>query len=262
MSRNLSASHSVQDHDGFVAERNESSARAGTSRKGKAMEAIKPWWDTELRGGRDPGASEATSSRPRRLAREVSEETSGQTHQRCDQSNQTFPEASCSSSRDPEVEAMLAKLRYQREHRQYNRMVRVPGHELGVSRRRRRWDPHEFEGNAGLVSYKQQLGFGMSVITLMVTLFVVGYVAAHHLTEDTAMVRRCNECNPSMHFQASVRIREADACAVQHALGGVLGMTLALVLETIIFIIKAQKLDPQPETLRHARAPLQTKKNN
>lgn len=207
MSRNLSASHSVQDHDGIVADRNESSTRVGTGRKGKAMEAVKPWWDTELRGGRDPGASEATSSRSRRPEREVSKEKSGQMHQRCDRTNQTFPVASGSSSRDPEVAAMLAKLRYQREHRQYNKMVRVPGHELGVSRRRRRWDPHEFEGNAGLVSYKQQIGFGMSVITLMVTLFLVGYVAAHHLTNDTAMVRCCNECIHFMLFQASALIR-------------------------------------------------------
>lgn len=158
-------------------------------RTGKAEEAGEARWGTMWRGGLDPHPSETTGSRPRRQAVERPRETGMQTHQRCDESDQTLPEAIGSSSRDPEVEARLAKLRFQREQRQYNKMVRVPGHELGASRRRRRYDPHEFEGNAGLVSYKEQIGFGMSVITLMATLFVVGYVAARHLTNDAALVR-------------------------------------------------------------------------
>lgn len=89
--------------------------------------------------------------------------------------------------RSPELEARLAELQKKREEREYNKLVKVAGHALGE--KKREWnDPFEFEGNAGLVTYKQQLGFGMSVITLMGTLFLVGYKAAKHLTEDPSLV--------------------------------------------------------------------------
>ncbi|CAI5466179.1 unnamed protein product [Closterium sp. Yama58-4] len=125
-----------------------------------------------------------------------------------------------------ELEARLAELREAEEQRRYRELVRdvVP---KGAKGRRATGagggvdDEEDYGGQGGssyLASYSEQLGFGMHVVGVMFTCYLLG------------------------HYAASALIRDQPAL---HPVGGAVGLIFGMLLETTLFIIRTTQLEKQ-----------------
>lgn len=83
-------------------------------------------------------------------------------------------------------------------------------------------------------SYKDQLGFGLHVVVTMFTGYLVGYAAFRALFSK----------NPAMS-----------------AAGGILGLVVAMLVETLLFIFKSSDLGGQPPSSSSRPSNLRIKKN-
>ncbi|KAL9256670.1 hypothetical protein AKJ16_DCAP08601 [Drosera capensis] len=79
------------------------------------------------------------------------------------------------------------------------------------------------DANEPFSSYKDQIGFGLHVVVTMGTGYLVGYAAFRALFSH----------NP-----------------VMNAAGGILGLVLAMLVETLLFIIKTSNADPSSTDLK------------
>ncbi|CAI5492427.1 unnamed protein product [Closterium sp. Naga37s-1] len=136
---------------------------------------------------------------------------------------------------DAELEARLAALKEAEEQRQYRELVRdvVPkgakgrgaiGGAGGVD------DEEDFGGQGGssyLASYREQLGFGMHVVGVMFTCYLLG------------------------HFAASALIKDQPAL---HPVGGAVGLIFGMLLETTLFIIRTTQLEEKQAKQRSKKA--------
>ncbi|CAI7735098.1 unnamed protein product [Closterium sp. NIES-54] len=134
-----------------------------------------------------------------------------------------------------ELEARLAALKEAEEQRQYRELVRdvVPkgakgrgaiGGAGGVD------DEDDFGGQGGssyLASYREQLGFGMHVVGVMFTCYLLG------------------------HFAASALIKDQPAL---HPVGGAVGLIFGMLLETTLFIIRTTQLEEKQAKQRSKKA--------
>lgn len=112
-----------------------------------------------------------------------------------------FPERPKQAGKPPELQRRLDELRARLEQQQYDRMVSdVTQDERKAAERR--------EG--GLVNYRQQIGFAVHVLAMMAAFYAFGHVAGMALTSNRVL----------------------------HPIIGLVFMTSALVLETVLFIIR------------------------
>lgn len=118
--------------------------------------------------------------------------------------------------RDPEFARRLERLRRQQEEREYADMTK----DLR-SRDRIRF----VEAGEDAISVKNELGFGYNVIMLMVTGLVLGYVAARAVTDNQIV-------------QVGV---------------GLLGMFAAMLMETVLFVIREERKDKVLKQLRESK---------
>ncbi|KAK9811229.1 hypothetical protein WJX72_000326 [[Myrmecia] bisecta] len=103
--------------------------------------------------------------------------------------------------KSPELVQRLAKLQRDLDQQRYDRMV------LDVTEEERK---AQAASEGGLNTYKEQMSFGLHVIVMMGTFYALGHVAALGLSSKPA----------------------------HHAVGGLAGMTCAMLLETTLLIIR------------------------
>ncbi|KAK9804939.1 hypothetical protein WJX73_001051 [Symbiochloris irregularis] len=125
--------------------------------------------------------------------RDCSDESGPWLHLACQGSRLILPRPKA-RVKSPELLARLARLQKEQESREYNKLV----HDITKEER----NAKEAAENS-LVTYKEQLGFGVHVVVMMGTLYAVGHVAGMSLSKNKA----------------------------HHAAGGLLGLVIALFLE-------------------------------
>ncbi|KAL4459012.1 hypothetical protein ABPG75_013877 [Micractinium tetrahymenae] len=121
--------------------------------------------------------------------------------QLCHGSGIAFPERPKQPGKPPELQRRLDELRARLEQQQYDRMV------ADVTQNERKAAERQ-EG--GLVNYRQQIGFAVHVLAMMAAFYAFGHVAGMALTSNRAL----------------------------HPIIGLVFMVSALVLETVLFIIR------------------------
>ncbi|CAI5962223.1 unnamed protein product [Closterium sp. NIES-65] len=129
-----------------------------------------------------------------------------------------------------ELEARLAALKEAEEQRRYRELVRdvVPKGAKGRGAGGGVDDEEDFGGQGGssyLASYREQLGFGMHVVGVMFTCYLLG------------------------HFAASALIKDQPAL---HPVGGAVGLIFGMLLETTLFIIQRTLRTESEEDFREA----------
>ncbi|CAI5461299.1 unnamed protein product [Closterium sp. Yama58-4] len=133
-----------------------------------------------------------------------------------------------------ELEARLADLREAEEQRRYRELVRdvVPkgAKGRGVTGAGGGDDEEDLGGQGGssyLASYREQLGFGMHVVGVMFTCYLLGHYAASALIKD----------QPALH-----------------PVGGAVGLIFGMLLETTLFIIRTTQLEEKQARQRSKKA--------
>ncbi|KAI5057258.1 hypothetical protein GOP47_0027273 [Adiantum capillus-veneris] len=102
-----------------------------------------------------------------------------------------------------ELKARLARLQDVAERKAYDDLVKDV-------------IPRQFDEMEYFSSYRNQLGFGLHVVVLMFTGYLVGYFL----------------------FRS-----QFGGSSVLHAAGGISGMVVAMLIETVLFIIRATSID-------------------
>ncbi|CAL8469465.1 g9006 [Coccomyxa elongata] len=118
------------------------------------------------------------------------------------------------------LQARLALLQRQLEQKQYDAMV----HDITTAEREA-----EAKSEGCIVTYKAQLSVGLHIVVMMGTFFAAGYLGVSYLSTDP------------MH----------------HVVGGLVGMICAMLMETVLLIIRTTVPPTLPveELLRQKRQP-------
>lgn len=121
-------------------------------------------------------------------------------HQAC-QGGELLVASPSEREKSPELKARLAKLQKQLEAQQYAAMVKdITQKELDNAAR----------AETSLVTYKDQLGFGVHVLVLMGSLYAVGHWLGRSISDKP----------------------------VHHVMSGLVGLVLALLVEAWLYIIR------------------------
>ena len=100
-------------------------------------------------------------------------------------------------------------------------------------------------------SFKDQLAFGIHVLVMMGTFYALGHVAGRGLSPKTSVVGSTKRCCPllfALSIGAVLVIRHSSL--LQHAACGLVGLVLALLLESVLVIIRTTH-PPSLEKYRH-----------
>ncbi|XP_020093457.1 uncharacterized protein LOC109713692 isoform X1 [Ananas comosus] len=111
-----------------------------------------------------------------------------------------------------ELKERLKKLAEMAERREYAELVKDVAPKKEIS------EPFS--------SYKDQIGFGLHVVLMMFTGYLVGYAAFRALFNHSA-----------------VMVTSESACPLKNAAGGILGLVCGMLLETVLFIIRTSNRD-------------------
>ncbi|KAK9831323.1 hypothetical protein WJX81_002423 [Elliptochloris bilobata] len=103
--------------------------------------------------------------------------------------------------RSPALEARCTELRRRLEQQQYDALV----HDITQPER-----DAAAASEGGLVTFRQQLGFGVHVLVMMGTFYALGHYAAAHVSRN----------------------------AGYHAAGGLAGLVFAMLMEVVLLIIR------------------------